>query len=566
MFLFLHEKVPFKGAAFAAAASLFLAGLLFSSCEQSSGPSPIDPRVIEILSAEDLAKIGVNPAFPLSGSYRLAGDITLENWLPIGGSAAPFTGVFDGNGRTITLNNFAADALDVKNYLGIFAYVKGTSRAKAAISSLKLHSSIDAASSQGQSAIGLLAGYAEMAEIENITLSGTFTFSSSRTVLLGGATGYISTGVVIRNCSSSLTIDISPGNGQPLLSGTQPYSYIGGIVGVFTGGAGIEDCHNTADVTVDSAAPASQVFTGGIAGGSRYDTSTAYRGYIKDSSSTGNISAKAMGDWTIAGGIAGTIVGGAVNSPAETTRIERCFAAGTVSTAETGSGWPYTGGIAGFNYYGALITQSYFNGTVIAGKGSDYTGGIAGYNSRTGAPGNSRIEDCWSSGSVQGYINAGGIAGQNQVDALISRCYSTAAVHAAEARFTGNAAGAGIGGIAGMNLSAAPDAITGCAALNPSIGADVKVNNAAYGENIYRISGITQTGAGGITSGNYAWAEMQVTAAGEDIAIDPKGRDTSHGEDLGEAKPLLSFYEGIGWDFNGVWKMGDDGYPALRWQ
>jgi hypothetical protein len=32
------------------------------------------------------------------------------------------------------------------------------------------------------------------------------------------------------------------------------------------------------------------------------------------------------------------------------------------------------------------------------------------------------------------------------------------------------------------------------------------------------------------------------------------------------AKPAQSLYEGLGWDFVTVWKMGRDGYPALRWQ
>jgi hypothetical protein len=543
VFFFLQKKVCL----------ILLTGLLLVSCEQPNNgdPPPNDdhPPVdsITIASPADMEKIGVEETHPLSGNYLLANDITLADWLPIGDATIPFTGVFDGNEKKITLNSFDATAVSGKTYLGIFGYVKGSSVvAKAVIKNLAIDSTVNTTSAMASGqAIGLVAGYAELAVIENITLMGTFDFQSEKTIFTGGVAGFISgEGTLVKGSSSSLTMNIVLGSGSGLAGA---YNYAGGFVGLFRNGAGIENCHNTGDVIADNAANAvsGQVFTGGIAGGSAYGFITAYQGYIKDSSFTGIVIGRAMGDWTFVGGIAGTICGGTINDIAATTRIERCFVTGTVSTMGTSSGYPYTGGIVGYNYYGALVSQSYFDGEVIAGKSGDYTGGIAGYNSQTLSPNNSRIEDCWSSGTVTGIGNAGGIAGQNQVNTYIRRCYSTAEV---------SANGGIVGGIAGLNASNMSDgAITACVALNPSI-------TITTGRNIHRIVGNTGTGN---LSNNYAWSGMIVTTA---TSITPAiGHAAADGADCDE-KPNQSFYENIGWDFVSVWKMGADGYPQLRWQ
>lgn len=53
-----------------------------------------------LITGEELRAIG--EAYPLSGNYMLANDITMSGeWSPIGNSENPFTGIFDGNGYTI---------------------------------------------------------------------------------------------------------------------------------------------------------------------------------------------------------------------------------------------------------------------------------------------------------------------------------------------------------------------------------------------------------------------------------------------------------------------------------
>ena len=510
---------------------------------------------IGIISSTDLAKIGNDENYPLSGTYVLESDITLADWIPIGSEAEPFSGIFNGNGKLITLTGFSAAALSEKSYFGIFGFVKGSSSmAKTIINDLKISSSVDQKST-GAKVVGLAAGYAELAEIGGIILSGTFTFETASTVRLGGIAGSIVGETLIKNSSSSMNMKIIPGSGSQLPDGGGPYNYIGGFIGMFKGGAGIENCHNSGNVTVDNtvSSASGQIFTGGITGGSLFSYNTVFQGYICDSSSTGIITGKADDSWTFAGGIAGTITGGTAASLEQTTRIERCYASGTVSVEGTNSDFPYAGGIVGYNYYGALVSQSCFNGTVISDKENDYTGGFAGYNSQTAAPNYSRIEDCWSSGTVQGYENAGGIVGQNQALASVKRCYSTSEI------IVTSDTSFGAGGIVGLlGTINGNSGVADCAALNPSI----KLSGAGTGVNIHRIFGIGD----GESSNNYAWKDMVITL---NSTYNPeKGLAGADGEDLDSQKPQREFYETeLGWNFTNIWEMDiSDEYPVLSWQ
>ena len=378
--------------------------------------------VILIYSADDMAKIGTAGTHPLSGKYLLMNDITLANWTPAGNETTPFTGVFNGGGNKITLNSFNGTAVSGA-YVGIFGDVKGASAsAKAEIKNLTIQSSVNATTTPSASqTVGLLTGRAETAVIENITLTGTFAYNSTIVNYLGGIAGQLNAeGTLVKNINSSLTMNIVPaGSG---------YNYIGGIVGRFQNGAGIENCHNTGNITADNTASTAtgQVFVGGIAGGSNYAMSTTYHGYIKDSSFTGTVIGRSKGNWTFVGGIAGTTVGGNVNNNNQTTRVERCFVSGTVSNQGDQSGFPYIGGVVAYNYYGALVSQSYFSGTIISGgtKNPFACGGVVGYHSQITAPNSSRVEECYSSGTAN--INNGArVVGTTAGSAIAPvRCYT----------------------------------------------------------------------------------------------------------------------------------------------
>ena len=553
-----------------------------------------------IASAADLAKIGADDEWPLAGAYVLDADIVLEDWTPLGAAAwgragntntnnppplyltdasTPFSGSFDGGGHTLTLNSFSADA-GGSHYLGIFSAVKGSESAKAEVKNLNLVSSVDvpAANTNG-AAIGLIAGYTEQAEISGIALSGSLNTTSVKNAYVGGVAGFACAGTLIRDSSTSMNISHSAGTGGGLVD-TSFYNFAGGFAGIFKGGADITNCHSAGNVTVTGNAPASQAFAGGIAGGSYYAFTTTSQGSISYCSNSGNVYSEVQGFWAWTGGIAGCICGDGDGSFENTTKIYRCWASGDVASAAKAGQWPYTGGITGYIYYGAQVAECYFDGNVEArsdsggGKINDYAGGIAGYLSKQ--PGHeSVIRNCWSGGTVKGYVNAGGIVGQQQVNTYLWNCWSRAAITVSASKDErGSASQQGAGGIAGFNGSQETGgakrpgkaALSSCVALNPSISAPNGFERIGrvIGENFQGVNELVgEDVIDAAQENNHGWSGMAVTVGG--AAPETPYAHSVDGEDCPE-KPEQSFYESLGWDFAGIWKMGADAYPALQWQ
>ena len=170
---------------------------------------PDPDRVIEISTAEELAGIGNDPDYPLSGNYILTADIDLGGkdsiQTPVGKSN-PFTGTFDGNGHSIT---------------GLYINTPGNNNT------------------------GLFAQICGNAEIRNLTVEGYVKGNNC----VGGIAGYIYYGSVI-NCTSKVTVF---GN-----------NFCGGIAGYNNSGI-ISECTARGSVT-------RRLNTGGITGGGNNNT------------------------------------------------------------------------------------------------------------------------------------------------------------------------------------------------------------------------------------------------------------------------------------------------------
>jgi hypothetical protein len=375
-----------------------------------------------------------------------------------------------------------------------------------------------------------------------------------------------------------MNISHSAGTGGGLVASSF-YNYVGGFVGVYKDGGDITNCHSAGNVSVIGNKDASQAFAGGVAGGSYYAFTTEYQGSITDCSNTGNVYSEVKGFWAWTGGIAGCICGDGDGTFEKTTKIYRCRASGDVTSVARAGQWPYTGGITGYIYYGAMVAECYFTGNVeartdSAGGGiNDYAGGISGYLSKQPEH-EGAIRDCWSGGTVKGYVNAGGIVGQQQVNTYLWNCWSRAAISVSAPKdATGSMSQQGAGGIAGFNGSQETGgakrpgkALSSCVALNPSVSAPNGFERIGrvIGENYQGVNElIGEDEISAAQENNHGWSGMAVTVGGA-APEQPYGQRVD-GADCAE-KPEQSFYQGLGWDFNAIWKMGGDGYPALQWQ
>jgi predicted small secreted protein len=515
-------------------AALALLALALAACSNTTGGGedivPVPDDSIKIRTAEDMAKIGRDEGWESNGKYRLMNDITLADWEPID----LFDGSFDGGGKTITVQSFA-NASNGK--CGIFYDITGVdSTDKALVKNLRIASQVSEVPS-GVFKFGLLAGYAKNVEIDNITLSGTLSFAAAsnadNTGGIGGIAGILNADAVIKNSNSALAITIT----------STGHITAGGFAGIFSASGGrIEKCHNTGAVSAANTATNNtnyRVMAGGIVNVA-YSTGSAAGCAVSDCSSRGGITAIGSGSsmalndsW--AGGIAGNLINGL---------IERCFAAGTVTADRRNTyGYTYAGGIGGQITNGAIVSQCRFSGTVQAAAGGR-AGGIAGI--ATSPSGTVTIEDCWSSGAVTCAENAGGIieslaSGTQAV--TVKNCYSRAAVSS-----TGAGAAGGISGSGAASLS-----ITKCVALNESVQAGTSAN-------AHRVRG---TGTATLTD-NYG-SNLLAPANNSGPLTFTGGADNADGEDCA-AKPNQAFYQSLGWDFAAVWKMGNDGYPLLKWE
>ena len=147
--------------------------------------------------------------------------------------------------------------------------------------------------------------------------------------------------------------------------------------------------------------------------------------------------------------------------------IENCYTTGNIS----GEYW--TGGIAGVNVGGSIISDCFSNANVQ--NEQQGAGGIVGANCN----GDASVSNCYSTGDIQSWMLAGGIAGVNRNgDCLIENCYSTSNVTGTRSSNTM------VGGIVGQNTIPGNAQIINCYAANGTIsGAAITGGIIGYNDN-----------------------------------------------------------------------------------
>lgn len=294
----------------------------------------------------------------------------------------------------------------------------------------------------------------------NALSDGRYYFDTPRGALAGGIIGYATPNTKLENCINYGTVahkcaaggfagwnegTITGGSMEASLGNRENgYTYLGGVAGV--NGGLIQSAYPAQGCAVRG-----DSYVGGIAGVNLGGDAEASKGLIcTENNSTGTVEANQY-----AGGVAGANVGNISLS-------------GQLQSSVTATG--YAGGVAGINtdkgrIYGDENANGAVSGSVTA---ANYAGGVAGTNSAE----ITRVENHASVRASTQY--AGGIAGVNDAGGKISAC-----VHAQNQVYATNGEA---GGIAGNNNK---DALI----ENVQVRADVTAANGTAG-------GVTATNFG----------------------------------------------------------------------
>ena len=404
-----------------------------------------------IANAQQLKKlvddVNNNPYASLNIHFKLTTDIqvTADEWIPIGHENtsngdnkifAPFMGIFDGNGHTIsgTLKS------DKYNFFGFFGRVAGGSR----ISNLTIAATIrnecrsepsDWWQNSACSFTGAICGYTQNEEIiSNCHVTGTVTGGIGDICSTGGVIGY--GGATIQNCHVSNNVTGGKNYDEKL---GFCYSNTGGIAGTNSGE--ITNC--TVSATITGTNTENSSYTGGIAGNNY--------ALITNCQTTGLV--MGSGKFSTTGGIVGENYWYPLwidNDAFIISTIYNCTNNARVTGGGGGStGSSTTGGIAGNNRSDIINCTVSATGTVTGGSSFDSnTGGIAGCNVVM-----DKAEGYYTIGEIIHCTNNAAITGKNaamynEVGGLVGKNYGV--IHTS--LNTGNISGGyNNGGLAGVN-------------------------------------------------------------------------------------------------------------------
>jgi hypothetical protein len=431
-----------------------------------------------------------------------------------------FTGVFDGNGHTISKLTINAPTQD---FTALIGYVNTAGQIK--------NLGVVDVNITGRYMVSGLVGYN----------AGTLTVCYA-TGTVTGINDYVG-GLVGWNISS-ITSCYATGS----VSGDWD---IGGLAGYNYGT--ISNCYAAGSAT------ASSYTVGGLVGYNGYDST--HSGTILNSHATGNV----IASFDAAGGLVGyntdsskisncyatgavsgaNKVGGLVGDNDSNVAISNCHATGEVNG--TGTDYYSVGGLVGENYYG-IISRCYATGGV---HGIQDVGGLVGQNW------SGSILSCYATGTATGTsVYVGGLVGYNSADygytSTISNSYATGA-----ASGTG-----GVGGLIGFNGYPSTTSYCYAAAAVTAVGAGAAGGLIGFNE----YSTITACFWDTVTTGRgngvgYVYGNTSTTGY--------------VGEDTTGMKQQATF-TGAGWDFvnettngtNDYWRMCVDAvdYPRLTWE
>jgi hypothetical protein len=536
------------------------------------------PPGTRISSAAELAKIGVDDNWSLSGDYVLVSDIDLSGyapWQPIGDNEAPFTGSLNGNGKTIRGLVLGGGE---RVYTGLFGYITG-----ATIESLTLEIANGKdtpleLSLAGDQYIGVLAAYASGGWIQNIKVKagGTHGLNSAKTSDAGKH--YV--GGLIGNSQYSIINNIEVN--LPVIASTatvQSEQWVGGVIGYTTSNAIFKQVSVAGSITSASRSKTAH-YVGGIAG---YTTSTTLENCTSylTSITVSHDNDATTGDLKV-GGLVGD--GGP---------IVKCFVAAPTAIVvnqpnTTGAGIISVGGIKGTtNTVTDCSISAPVTITVTAGRDAIlFVGGIAGQASavtRCSIPAAVSLTVTKTANTKQ--CNVGGIIGGG---GSVTDSYSAANIEVINETQSANNSVGGIGGYfsgsykvsncyysGNITVTGYTTQIGGILGLAYTTNANAGVQNSAVLRS--RIA-VTENAEGGMLnaerilcknnelnlSTKNKFLDVVVTKNGEVQTISDDVNGTS-GEEINVSLTQDVFNRGLLWDFADVWVWdAKKNLPVLR--
>jgi len=518
---------------------------------------PNDPYLI--YTAEQLNTIGLNQE-DADKHFRLMVDIDLSAYkgdtfnrigcyepppqFPSGN--IPFTGVFDGNGHTISNFTYVVDineppyeGYSCEDFVGLFGYVNGPGAQIKNLGLIDPNIYPEATCSERVARVGALAGRLRLGVITNCYVQGGRVLADA---YVGGLVGSNLEGT-ISNCYATCDVALAEERWlRPIDDPNIPVISVGfsfgGLVGYSRGW--IYDCYAAGSVQGARA-------SGGLVGRNDSDIFNPESdiGLISGSYATGDV----YGDEDV-GGLVGNNSG----------EIHQCRAFGNVS------GLKGVGGLVGdMTMDEGSISDSYATGDV---SGNEQVGGLVGYS-------NGSIQDSYAISEVSGTIYVGGLAGFNG-SGTINCSYAGGKVSGIE----------NVGGLVGRNgkgtiyCSYALGGVLGTEYVGGLAGTNFKTIHCSYSAGA--VSGIQKVG--GLVGDN--WGDGTVTSCLWDIetsglinmcGIESSGAtgcDDSDGKTTIEMQTESTFLD-AGWDFvgetaNGTediwWILEGQDYPRLWWE
>jgi hypothetical protein len=422
---------------------------IISSCEAVNGPGGL--AVGDAALSASRAKMGVtyhitsigdlmNVNNDLAGDYLLDVDLVLSNWIPIGYDRAslptvvnPFTGTFDGQGHTITVQSFDPAVVGKGKYLGIFAVI-GDDEGAPSVSNLNVELITDPMTTSAQY-VGGVVGHARDAAFSTINVTGKLSViqnpNTPTNFNVGGVAGFAASST-FNNITANIGFE-TVRTVAPALSGLKWEIWRGGDTfkayavidseiaitgedGITTGGvAGTVKFSQFRNITVNGVINArgltqgTPAYVGGVLGyangatvdnaqtrveirgeGPGYNSSAGgVAGYVinsivRDSHAEGPVELRGESedfDWSFSWQVyAGGLVGYAGGSDIGASLVDHNYATGDVNAFAP---YPYAGGLVGYLYgfndftnpakNGGTVSRSYATGNVFAISQPDTT-------------------------------------------------------------------------------------------------------------------------------------------------------------------------------------------------